>query len=338
MNKIILLYFCMFFIPLAAQMPMTGELSIVRDNKPFDPSSYIHGGNYSGITYLGNDVYAVVNDKAKYFGFHRFKIVLSKKTGKILWMADLGFFSKEQPNSDTEDIVYLPVSNTFFIASEQDNRIREINNKGDFSGRELHLPLIFGKVKQNAGLEALAYNKYTKKFWTTTESPLLIDEITSENQFRLRLQSFDEDLEPTEQYAYLSDSLPVCPQGGRRVAGVSAITALDDGRLLVLERYVIIPRNKIGAYSTCKIYVVNPLFGNTVGDEPLTDKSPYLEKTLLGSWTTRLNLFDRSFANYEGLCLGPKLADGSQVVLMIADSQNQYYGFLSDWIKTIVIR
>lgn len=269
MSKIIFLYLYLFLLPFVAQASIIEKLSIVRDNKAFDPSSYIPAGNYSGITYLGNDIYAVANDKAKYFGFHRFKIVLNKKTGQILWMADLGFTSSGQPNHDTEDIVYIPAFNTFLIASEQDNRVREITITGKLSGRELHMPLAFYKTKQNAGIEALTYNNCTKKFWTTTESTLPIDDIGDDVQYRLRLQSFNDDFEQTEQYAYLTDTLPPCPQGGHRVAGVSALTALDDGRLLVLERLVIIPTIKIGAYSICKIYVVNPLWGDHVGDEPL---------------------------------------------------------------------
>lgn len=338
MSKVILLCFNLLVFSFVAQTTVLEKLSIVHDNKAFDPSSYIPAGNYSGITYLGNDIYAVVNDKAKYLGFHRFKIILSKKTGKILWMADLGFTSSVQLNCDAEDIAYVPAFNTFLIACEQDNRVREITISGELSGKELHLPPAYSKTKKNAGIEALTYNSHTKKFWITTENTLPIDEIGSDTQYRLRLQSFNDDFRAVEQYAYLTDSLPFCPQGGHRVAGVSALTALDDGRLLVLERSVIIPKNKIGAYSVCKIYVVNPLWCHHVGDEPLTYESPYLEKALLGQWITHLNLIDHSFANYEGLCLGPKLADGSQVVLIISDSQNQYHGFLYDWIKTIVIR
>lgn len=53
---------------------------------------------------------------------------------------------------------------------------------------------------------------------------------------------------------------------------------------------------------------------------------------------TGLPLSKRSFANYEGMCLGPMLEDGSQVVILLSDSQDQYAGVLKDWFKTIVIR
>ena len=45
-----------------------------------------------------------------------------------------------------------------------------------------------------------------------------------------------------------------------------------------------------------------------------------------------------SFANYEGMCLGPKLKNGDQVVILLSDSQDQYAGVLKDWFKTVVVR
>ena len=77
-----------------------------------------------------------------------------------------------------------------------------------------------------------------------------------------------------------------------------------------------------------KLYVVNPTL-QKAGD--------LLQKQLITDFTTKMNVTDRSFANYEGLCAGPKLADGRQVLLLVADSQNQYKGRLKDWFKTVVI-
>jgi hypothetical protein len=37
------------------------------------------------------------------------------------------------------------------------------------------------------------------------------------------------------------------------------------------------------------------------------------------------------------MCLGPQLADGSQVLILLSDSQGQYAGVLKDWFKTIVL-
>jgi S-adenosylmethionine/arginine decarboxylase-like enzyme len=109
--------------------------------------------------------------------------------------------------------------------------------------------------------------------------------------------------------------------------GVPALAAMPDGRLLVMEREVFKAKKNIGSYIYNKVYVVTPA-KETEGQ--------LLEKELLVSFTTKINLTARSFANYEGMCLGPRLADGRQVVVLICDSQNQYKGFLKDWLRTFV--
>ena len=48
----------------------------------------------------------------------------------------------------------------------------------------------------------------------------------------------------------------------------------------------------------------------------------------------------KNFANYERMCLGPKLADGGQTVLLVSDSQGRAGNSLfrlKDYIKVLVI-
>ena len=99
------------------------------------------------------------------------------------------------------------------------------------------------------------------------------------------------------------------------------------------------PKSKIGAFCQCKLYLVNPAEEQVfpMSASFACDDVPYVRKTLLTQWSTRLTLLGRSFANYEGMCLGPQLADGSQVLILLSDSQNQYAGVLKDWFKTIVL-
>ena len=77
-----------------------------------------------------------------------------------------------------------------------------------------------------------------------------------------------------------------------------------------------------------KLYVVNP---------SRQAAGSLLQKTLLTEFRTNINVTHRSFANFEGMCVGPRLADGRQLLVLVADSQNQYKGWLKDWFKTIVI-
>ena len=62
-----------------------------------------------------------------------------------------------------------------------------------------------------------------------------------------------------------------------------------------------------------------------------------LNKQFITGWRTSLNVSDLGLANYEGMCLGPQLKDGRQVIIICADSQNRYGGVLRDWFKTVII-
>ena len=140
-------------------------------------------------------------------------------------------------------------------------------------------------------------------------------------------------------YAYQMDKPSTHKKADIYVMGVSELCVLPDGQLLVLEREAFIPKIKIGAFCKCKLYQINPLNSEEFSmKDKFSSETPFLKKRLLTEWKTGLSLSKRSFANYEGMCLGPKLEDGSQVVILLSDSQDQYAGVLKDWFKTIVIR
>ena len=139
-------------------------------------------------------------------------------------------------------------------------------------------------------------------------------------------------------FAYEMDKPSTHRKAETYVMGVSELCVLPDGQLLVLEREAFVPKMKLGAFCKCKLYVVNPWQEKTFPlSESFDKKTPFVSKRLLTEWKTGLSLFDRSFANYEGMCLGPQLEDGSQVLILLSDSQDQYAGVLKDWFKTIVI-
>ncbi len=215
----------------------------------------------------------------------------------------------------------------------------------------------------NYNFESLAFDSVHQYLWTIPESTLRKDgqPATPQNGLanRLRLMRFDwgkmkEDSnkeEYSEQvsskkdsrymmtYAYQMDQPSTHKKADIYVMGVSELCALPDGQLLVLEREAFIPKIKIGAFCKCKLYLINPLNSEKFSmKEKFSSDTPFLKKRLLTEWKTGLSLSKRSFANYEGMCLGPMLEDGSQVVILLSDSQDQYAGVLKDWFKTIVIR
>lgn len=267
----------------------------------------IPAGNYSGICAFGNDRYAVVSDKSSEDGFFVFHIALDTIKGRIASIKNEGFRSSGLPNCDMEAICYCQPTKTLFIASEGKTEISEYSLDGKRTGRSLELPAVFKKANKNAGLESLTFDAYDRMFYTTTEHPLPGDSLH-------RIQAFGLDLKPARQYLYRPDA----PMSSQHVYGVSELCALGNGRLLVLERQVHIPKRKVGATTRIRIYEVR------VGNSPL------LEKKLVHEFTTRLTILDRSFGNYEALCQ-PRPG----FLLLMADSQNQYAGFLRDWFKVI---
>ena len=303
----------------------------------------VKAGNYSGITSISGNVYALVDDKSPNDGFYLFDIDIDSVSGNIKSVVQNDFRGNSNPNRDSEGIVYVPGSNTLFVSGEADMKILEYNLDGTLTGRSLVLPEVFKHPSDNYGFESLAYNRNTHLYWTTTESTLTTDGIqaTSTNgaQNMLRLQSFGEDLKPLKQYAYLMDAPTASSSASNYAMGVSEMTALDDGRLIVLEREFFVPPSKLGAYVNCKFYVVNPEDGTPISDtDSLNMASPFLKKTELYENKTSLTLFSYHIANYEGMCLGPKLKDGSQTLLLVSDSQNQYKGVLKDWLKVLIIK
>ena len=215
----------------------------------------------------------------------------------------------------------------------------------------------------NYNFESLAFDSVRQYLWTIPESTLRKDGQPATpqnglaNQLRLMRLNWGKMKEDSNKekyseqvsskkdsrymmtYAYQMDQPSTHKKADIYVMGVSELCALPDGQLLVLEREAFIPNIKIGAFCKCKLYLINPLNSEKFSmKEKFSSDTPFLKKRLLTEWKTGLSLSKRSFANYEGMCLGPKLEDGSQVVILLSDSQDQYAGVLKDWFKTIVIR
>ena len=288
----------------------------------------VGSGQYSGITHLGGTHYAVVHDKLGGGGIVFFDIHF-REDGTVAFAAKSVPPGTEGSGIDSEGIAYVPSTRTLFVSAEADQSIREYDLKGHPTGRKMNVPADLGidNITRNQGFEALTYNAQTHLFWTVTEGPLLSD---SETPGLLRLQSFGEDLEPAARYQYVMEEPEAMAEGAEAyVHGVPALTALPDGRLLVLEREVFVPAGGIGdklggAFTTVKIFVVKPVPG----------KDGVLRKKLVKHFRTSAL---SSFANYEGMCLGPVLPDGRPTLLLIPDSQDGSGGLTQEYLRVYAI-
>lgn len=314
-------------------------------------------GNYSGITHIKDNIYAVVSDKEKTDGFYIFEINIDDNSGSIESVVrNDSIFGNSKPQTttnngistrDCEGIAYIKSSNTFFIAGEGDQCIKEYSYTGEPTGKELEIPEIFSikNIQPNYGFEALTYDENRKLLWTCTESALKKDTTSEDNAqgMVIRLQSFDETLRAKKQYAYKTERPEKEKSSDLYAFGIPEMTAMDNGNIIVMEREFYITKSKIGSHVNIKLFMVNPSECESINDSTdvrnLNDRQ-ILKKTPLASFKTRLNLTARSIANYEGMCLGPKLIDGRQTLLLINDSQAGYGNSvfkLKDYIKVLLL-
>lgn len=283
----------------------------------------VTAGQYSGIAYLGGERYAVVDDKLPGGGIVFFDLPLwddgSVRTTRVRRTVPDATLSSDVSGRDNEGVAF--VDGRLYISAEADQSIREYDMDGRETGRAFPVPVAFSRdsIEGNAGFEALTYNAGTGKFWTTTELPLKADGKSSRLH---RLLRFDGDFQPDACFLYQMDEPRVTGEEASSamayVCGIAALTALDDGRLIVLEREVCVPRSSpqeilANAFSQVKLYLVSPS-----GTDVLT-------KQLLHTFETRISMtgagINVALANYEGMCLGPRLRDGRRCLILIADSQ-----------------
>jgi hypothetical protein len=242
-----------------------------------------------------------------------------------------------QQRADREDVVYDRQSGTVWIADERDagDASRPSLVEVDpVSGREVARLVpqaedafaVYAKIRGNYGFEALARTD-EGTMWTANEEALTIDgPLASPSAGSIvRLQAIDRALRPVRQVGYVTDpvghaiSSPAAAVGEDR-SGVSALVALSDGRLLVLERALVGDASGMGGFRI-RIYLVDPSRATDVSAEPyragLAGRTDWraAAKTLL--WERHFGL---PVSNFEAMAIGPRLSRGSRSLLLMADN------------------
>ena len=299
-------------------------------------------GNYSGIAKVSDDLYAVVSDKDTTDGFYLFRVDINKDKGKIRHVSysRLIHDTRSVAKLDNEGICYVPGNNggTVFMSNEADQRIREFDMDGNPTGRELRVPDLFSteQIVRNRGFEALTYNPVTRKFWTATESALKSD--VESDPLLVHLQSFGDNLQPEGHYLYRLDPPYKAKKPSTKfyAHGLPALIAMDDGSIIVMERSLYSPKLLIGSVIENKLYRVT----QEALEAAKKDANRPVAKELVTSFRTHIRIGKINYANYEGMCLGPKLNDGRQTLILINDSQNRMSKMmirLKDYLKLIIL-
>lgn len=313
----------------------------------------IPSGNYSGITHIEGDRYALVSDKQEADGWTEVSISFlpSGDIEKMQFIARHYNAQSAGNARDAEGIAYIPQEG-FFVGAENDQQILAYSKDGKPTGVSLPVPSSFAptNIYSNYGFESLTSSRKTGTIWTTTEQGLRTDvPAPSSPSFvqptLLRILSFDFKRQLLNQYAYKTEA-PITKGSSRHYAfGVSEMLALNDTSLLVMERELNIPASYNRSRCNIRIFSVNPERVLPINDIsiPLSgmDNATFLTKKLLCAFRTGFSIFGKkNLANYEGMCLGPELPDGKQIILLVSDSQNRAgnaFFHLKDYIRVIVV-
>ena len=257
---------------------------------------YDKATDFSGLTWVrGENFYAVSNQTQALFPL---KLAMNAETGRI---EDAKFGTRipvKTKLEDLEGIAYRADLERLYVSAERPPGIVAFDLLGDATF-QFEIPKVFARATRNKGLEALTYG--AGFFWTANEAALEGDQ----DSF-VRLQKFDERMRPAGQFAYRTDgSLFKVNNSG---TGVTDLAGLPNGELLVLERVV-----AVGLVA--KIYLVDFADAtDTAGVAKLNDEdvTPVKKKLLFERLTGK--------DNFEGIALGPELADGWRSLILVADS------------------
>jgi hypothetical protein len=300
----------------------------------------------SGIAWLGDDRYVAVMDNSVHVVL--FRLALSQ-AGKPLAVADVRVVTLADRH-DYEDVVPCPAAvaeslqrsiggppaaaapgdsaadwpahaEQVLLCEEDTPAIRGFSLADGSAIGVVPLPENLGRRRPNRGLESLAIEPDGRFLWTANEEALSGDGPTAAagagtvvRLTRISLPVPDATaVGGTFQAAYGVDKVhqfvPVFTADP--LSGVSALVALGGGRLLVLERS---GAAGLPPFSS-RIYLVDvdeAVDVSAVERDLAARKDAAVAKRLL--WSDSLGV------NLEGLCVGPRLVDGSRALLGIADN------------------
>ena len=300
--------------------PATGTWAIISDDK----SDKAPARFYLGRIELGAGAPKVTLDHA---------VVLQQAGGKPYPDAKAG---GEVP--DPESIRFDPTGAALWWSTEADLKVgvspfvREAGLDGSFKSN-LALPPLFAVGKDekhgprhNLGFEGLSFTPKQEALWLGMESALAEDGpvATTESGTVARFTKFDRGGKLLGQYAYPVDPIQAVPTGSGADNGVSEVLALDDNRLLVLERSGV-----SGADGIWTMYI--RLYQADVGDATNIAEVPALAGATYQPMTKHLvldlsKLPERGspalprIDNIEGVSFGPDLPNGHRSLVLVSDN------------------
>ena len=187
-------------------------------------------------------------------------------------------------------------------------------------------------VRPNLAFESLTRTPDGRLF-TGTEGPLLQDgeEPTFERGARTRLLEIVPEAgtwRPAREFVYPIEAVPRPPGFGasRGTTGLAELLALDDARLLALERSFVRESGGQGRVANAvRLFLADLRGADDVSAMPSLRgvlPRPVTKRLVLdlASLAPRLSPRLAALENFEGLCEGPRLPDGGRTLLLVSDN------------------
>ena len=263
----------------------------------------------SGLVWRGGGGFSAVSDRLKALVPVGLKI--DPASGRIT-AGEIGTpVAVPTEVSDFEGVAYVAAAKAFYLSAEQGAAVVRFL-PGEARAKRLPVPAVYANARKNLSLEALTWNDTAKQFWLANEETLAPDgPLASAAEGSLvRLQRLDARFRPVAQYAWRTE--PAAMRFSGAGSGVPDLCLLPDGRLLVLER-------GFGAFGLqARIYLADFSDATDIAKLPALAGAEFTP-------ARKILLFEQAtgFVNYEGIALGPKLADGTRSLILVADSGSE---------------
>lgn len=297
----------------------------------------------SGLTRVADDAYYAVRDSGG--ALFALTIGVDRATG----MPTNGVVTGQTAlagRGDLECVAWDAARRWVWVGDEDDGSIRAFDPATGAERARAAVPAVFDAFRYNRSFEALTLRPDGLEMWACNEEALCRREAEGRTAkkaapvrattpdvddgpraarahgTRVRLQRFTRPAPEAAwtaagQWMYVTDSVGGGDFAGKSRCGVSGLLCLGDGTLLVLEREMSIKKGKVLPSFRCRIYEIDFNHADDVADVVAlkeTARRPVAKRRLFGAHT--------GLAMYEGVCLGPALADGSRSVLLISDGDD----------------
>lgn len=301
----------------------SAALSITTVSQAARPSSSTYGAEQiSGITYAGGDLYYAVDDND--VKLYPIMLKINRDTGSLASGTNgmsIGTGVVMSGSHDMEGCAFDPASGKVWISQETSALIREFDPAMGTLLRSAPVPAIQKQYAGNYSLEALTISGDGMTMWTANEEALKVDGELATNSVGsvVRLTRFTraavhDNWTPNGEWAYVTEPIGSVKDEHTR-SGVSGLCALPDGTLLVLERRCYNPEGFFPDFQV-RIYQVDFTGADDVSSIASLKTATYKKVSKTQLWEYH---HGNNMPNYEGMCLGPSLNDGSCVIVLVSD-------------------